>query len=243
MSVVLYVEPEEELRMEVGRILSSGRIQLRFAVTMRQAASQLETERFAAVLIEPHLPDGDGLGLALRRQQLGDPTPFVALTSRCRTEDAVAGYSSGVSLYLKKPMDPAETLAHLKAFLRIGGRGKISYHGVRLDRDEQTLTLPDGRSHLLPSQELRFLVHLFTEPDQVASREHVLSLIWPTGAPDNALDVVVYRVREKLGPWHGLVETVRGQGYRLGRPALTNAPRESSSLPRGNKRKRSTQGR
>ncbi|MBF9067682.1 winged helix-turn-helix transcriptional regulator [Streptacidiphilus sp. NEAU-YB345] len=88
---------------------------------------------------------------------------------------------------------------------------------IRLDPDHRSVVL-DGRSQPLTFLEFELLAHLMAHPHQVQSRESLIETVWdfePIGS-GRAVDVLVARLRRKLGPTHrGVIETVRRSGYRF----------------------------
>jgi two-component system, OmpR family, response regulator len=173
---------------------------------------------FDALVLDVGLPGRDGLSVCreLRRRELG--VPVLLLTARDAVTDRVAGLDAGADDYLPKPFSLAELLARLRA---LGRRGPVrlppvlSAGHVRLDPASRRVWRGDDEVRL-SARELALLEAFLRRPGQVLTRDQLLTSAWELGyeARSNVVDVYVGYLREKLG--HDLVETVRGQGYRLG---------------------------
>ncbi len=94
--------------------------------------------------------------------------------------------------------------------------------GLELDEDARRVTL--GRRELDPPlspSQFRLLALLVQHDGDVVEREDVIDVVWPDalgGVTDQAVDALVYRLRERLAelnPDHNYVVTVRGHGFRL----------------------------
>lgn len=185
------------------------------------AQAMLQAASFDVMVLDLGLPDEDGLKLLRRLRQQGETLPVLILTARDAVSDRVDGLQAGSDDYLLKPFDLRELAARLHTLMRrMAGRavniiehGPLSYdpssrearlggQPVDLSRREQALlhALLHNRGRVLSSEQLKDSVYGFG--DEVES---------------NALNVHIHHLRRKLGS--GIVETVRGLGYRLG-PAL-----------------------
>lgn len=186
--------------------------------TAAAAQSLLHTGHFDVMILDLGLPDEDGLKLLQRLRQQGLMLPVLVLTARDAVTDRVAGLQAGADDYLLKPFDLRELGARLHTLLRraAGRTVNVIEHGplrydpssretwlgevsVDLSRREQALlqALLHNRGRVLSGDQLKDSVYGFS--DEVES---------------NALNVHIHHLRRKLG--NGIVETVRGLGYRLG---------------------------
>ena len=165
-------------------------------------------------------------GLQLCRIARGDPAmkdiPIVFLTARGEAEDRVTGLESGAEDYISKPFNTKELLLRVGKILNRGvkpaeaAKGAcIQISGVVIDEDLHELTV-DGKSVVLTATEFRLLKLLMERKGRVQTREHLLVNVWhyDTDIETRTVDTHVRRVREKLGPYPHLIETVRGVGYR-----------------------------
>ncbi len=151
---------------------------------------------------------------ALRRRS--PSLPVIILTARSGVEPTVEGFNRGADDYVTKPFRFEELLVRVRARLRtttpeltVLGAGNIV-----LDLRTRRATI-GGRVVELSAREFTLAEAFLRHPDQVLSREQLLDRVWgyDFDAGSNVVDVYVRYLRRKLGP--GVIETVRGMGYRL----------------------------
>jgi two-component system phosphate regulon response regulator PhoB len=165
-------------------------------------------------------------GLQLCRIARGDPEmkhiPIVFLTARGEAEDRVTGLESGAEDYVCKPFNTKELMLRVGKILNRGSRPveiapntRIQISGVAIDEELHQLKV-DGLDVVLTATEFRLLKLLMERKGRVQSREHLLVNVWhyDTDIETRTVDTHVRRVREKLGRYAHLIETVRGVGYR-----------------------------
>ena len=165
-------------------------------------------------------------GLQLCRIARSDPSmkniPIIFLSARGEAEDRVEGLETGADDYLSKPFNAKELCLRIARILNRSGdvadasaQSRIEIAGVIIDEDVHQLTV-DGRDVVLTATEFRLLKLLMERKGRVQSREHLLVNVWnyDTDIETRTVDTHVRRVREKLGPYAHLIETVRGVGYR-----------------------------
>lgn len=165
-------------------------------------------------------------GLQLCRIARADPgmkdIPIVFLTARGEAEDRVTGLESGAEDYVSKPFNTKELMLRLGKILKRGMRSvaaaqdlRIQISGVVIDEELHQLMV-DGEDVVLTATEFRLLKLLMERKGRVQSREHLLVNVWhyDTDIETRTVDTHVRRVREKLGRYAHLIETVRGVGYR-----------------------------
>lgn len=183
-----------------------------------QAEAMLRQVRFDVMILDLGLPDEDGLQLLQRLRRREVDLPVLILTARDAVTDRVAGLQAGADDYLIKPFDLRELAARLHALLRrVAGRtSHLIEHGpLTYDPAACTATLA-GVPVDLSRREQALLHALLQSPNRVLSADQLKDAVY--GLDDevesNALNVHIHHLRRKLGS--GIVETVRGLGYRLG---------------------------
>lgn len=184
------------------------------------AEAALQSERFDAVVLDLGLPRKDGLEVLADLRRKGDQTPVLCLTARDAIEDRIAGLDGGADDYLVKPFDLDELDARLRALLRrASGRAvnTIEFGALQLDPVGHAVRL-HGAAVELSAREFAVLQALMEQPGRVVSRERLEETLygWDQEVKSNAVEVHVHHLRRKLG--NGLIQTVRGLGYRLQRP-------------------------
>ena len=187
------------------------------------AQRELDAALPDVILLDWMLPGGSS-GLNLARKWRADPrskhVPILMLTARGDEPDKIAGLDAGADDYITKPFSTQELLARIRAVLR---RRPPEQAGERVQVGELVL---DGETHRvsfreqplkLGPTEFKLLNHLMHNPERVHSRAQLLDKVWGDHVfiEERTVDVHIKRLREALGDAGGLVETVRGAGYRL----------------------------
>jgi DNA-binding response OmpR family regulator len=135
--------------------------------------------------------------------------------------DRVVGLDAGADDYLVKPFAFAELAARLRALARrpLETHDPVLSAGVvRLDPASRRVWCSDDEI-LLPNKEFRILEYLMRHPNQVLTRSMIAEHVWDYDFPNvtNVIDVHIRQLRRRLNDPYpgGLIETVRGAGYRL----------------------------
>ncbi|MDE2612989.1 MAG: phosphate regulon transcriptional regulator PhoB [Burkholderiales bacterium] len=232
MARVLVVEDEPAIAELVALQLRHAGFDVCLAADAEAARVEVDRMLPDLVLLDWMLPGESGLALA--RRWRGDERtralPFIMLTARAQEADKVAALDTGADDYLTKPFSPKELLARIRAVLRRRAPEAldvaVEVGGLRLDPVTRRVTRRVGAADLeakLGPTEFRLLHFLLAHPERVHSRSQLLDRVWGDHVfiEERTVDVHVKRLREALGPLHcaDLVETVRGAGYRLARPA------------------------
>lgn len=176
------------------------------------------------VLLDWMLPGMSGIEFAkmLRQVPRTKNIPIIMLTARTEESDKVSGLEVGADDYITKPFSPRELVARIKAVLRRrspeAADDIVEISGLRLDPVTHRVTVNDHEVILGPT-EFRLLYFLMTHPERVHSRSQLLDGVWGDHVfvEDRTVDVHIRRLRKILEPVSkdGLVQTVRGTGYRL----------------------------
>lgn len=175
----------------------------------------LQSEDYAAVVLDLGLPRLDGLGVLRALRGAGNATPVLVLTARDTTPDKVLGLDSGADDYLVKPIDLDELAARLRALVRrAGGQAApmLSVGGIELDPAGRR-AYRDGTAVELPAKEFAILELLLRNAGKVISRGQLEAALygWDEGVESNAVEVYIHHLRRKLGA--GRIRTLRGIGY------------------------------
>lgn len=188
------------------------------ADTAKAAQVALETGHFDIVVLDLGLPDEDGMSLLSRLRNAGHSLPILVLTARDAIEHRVAGLQAGADDYLLKPFDLSELVARLQALQRrMAGRSmNVIRHGPLCFDPASCQATLDGAPIELSRRELALLQTLLNNPKRILTADQVKDSLYgfEENVASNAISVHIHHLRRKLGP--GIVETVRGVGYRLG---------------------------
>ena len=214
---VLVVEDHSALARQVMDALAEAGFVADHAADGEQAHFLGETEPYDAVVLDLGLPVLDGLTVLKRWRAAGRDMPVLILTARDAWSEKVAGLNAGADDYLTKPFVMAELVARIQALVRRAhgrSRPEIALGRLLVDTAAQRVTL-DGAAVRLTGLEYRLLAYLALHAGQVVSKTELTEHLYAQDfdRDSNTLEVVIGRLRRKLGD--GLIETVRGQGYRL----------------------------
>jgi len=181
------------------------------------AAALVAVEDFDLVILDLGLPGRDGMDVLRALRAGGRRTPVIILTARDDVADKVTGLDEGADDYVTKPFRFEELLARVRVQLRDEGSPEVTVMRVGdLSLDLRTRRAEiDGVSVTLTAREFTMLEMFLRHPDQVLSREQLLSHVWgyDYDPGSNVVDVYVAYLRRKLGKHR--FETVRGMGYRM----------------------------
>jgi DNA-binding response OmpR family regulator len=218
VAAILVAEDEARISGFVGKGLRAAGYTCTVVDNGRDALAHALSQNYDLVLLDIGLPLMDGFDV-LRRLRAVEPTlPVIMLTARTSLSDTVAGLDGGADDYIPKPFRFDELLARIRIRIRrtesAGGELALSHGDLGLDLRTRRLTVA-GRSVDLSAREFAVAEEFFRHPDQVLSREQLLSRVWgyDFDPGSNVVDVYVRYLRAKIGP--DRIETVRGMGYRL----------------------------
>jgi len=222
---VLVVEDSPPTRDLLKHSLEEAGCEVALASRFSTGLKLASQGSFDALVIDVMLPDGDGFELCRELRRLGTTTPILFLTARGDVADRIAGLDAGGDDYLRKPFALAELHARLRALARRQGLAPprlLEARGTRIDFSARRLTRGSGEVPMT-AREWAVLEVLAGRPGRLVPREELLDLVWNAAGPaaSDSLDVIVSRLRRKLGAAEGgiAVRTLRGQGYVLEVPA------------------------
>ena len=219
---ILTVEDDERIRTAVSLALEEEGWEVEETANGEDALVAFAQNPSDVVLIDIMLPGIDGFEVCRRIRRLGD-VPIVMVTARSDSHDVVAGLEAGADDYLRKPFDPKELSARVRALLRRSrpseSPAQMVVGQLEVIPDEGVVRLAGDEVHLTRT-EFRLLVEFASSPGKVMSREDLLERVWARDYFDDErlVDVHVRRLRTKIEPDPAnprYVVTVRGMGYKL----------------------------
>jgi two-component system, OmpR family, copper resistance phosphate regulon response regulator CusR len=216
MTTILIAEDEQRIASFLEKGLRGAGFQILLAGDGRTALDRARRERPDLLLLDVGLPVLDGFAVLHAFRQTDSSTPVIMLTARTSGADTVAGLTGGADDYVPKPFKFDELLARIRLRLRrpeaVGST--LSVEGISLDLHRRQVSI-DGRQVELSAREFTLAEEFLRRPDDILSREYLLSRVWGLDFDpgSNVVDVYVRYLRAKLGA--DRIETVRGQGYRL----------------------------
>ncbi|WP_213455173.1 response regulator transcription factor [Rhizomonospora bruguierae] len=209
---------EDNLR--VASALSTALRRRGHSVTQATTAAEaIEAGPVDLVLLDLNLPDRDGLDVCRQIRRHDKHVAIIAVTARGEERDRVAGLRAGADDYVVKPFSMAELQARIEAVMRRAARAPrneetLAAGPLRIEVNARRVWLAD-REVSLTRKEFDLLMALARQTGAVVPRDRLLLDIWQTTwAAGHTLEVHVASLRAKLND-PGLVQTVRGVGYRL----------------------------
>jgi two-component system response regulator QseB len=182
------------------------------------AAIQDTQAAYAIAVLDWNLPRKDGLSVLKAARGAGNTVPVLMVTARDELADRVSGLDGGADDYLVKPFELAELKARLRSLLRRReGRAtsEIIHGGIVLDPVTHTVRLL-GNEMAVTSREFALLRALMERPGAVLSRTQIEERLygWEDAVQSNAIEFTIHSLRRKFG--NGVIENVRGAGWRIG---------------------------
>ena len=182
----------------------------------------LQTEQPDLVVLDVMLPGKDGVTLLKMMKNSPEfcEIPVIMATAKGSEYDKIQSLDLGADDYLVKPFGIMEMVSRVKAVLRrckpVKQTNLLKISGLVLNPDEHTVEI-DGERVILTYKEYE-LLHLFlSQPGIAFTREQLLSSVWNTEymGETRTVDMHIRTLRQKLGNYGHIIETVRNVGYRL----------------------------
>ena len=218
---LLLIEDNAAMQTTLQRSFERGGMQV---VVCGDGARALDRWRASVpdvVLLDLSLPGQDGLSVLANARAEGLSTPVLILTARGTVGDRILGLNTGADDYLAKPFDLDELEARVRALARrAAGRGtdglRAEYCGLHSDTTSGAVYL-HGQPMELSAREAALLRALLAKPGQAVAKERLSELVFAGEAQvqADAIEVVAYRLRKKLGSTGAQLVTLRGLGYLL----------------------------
>jgi len=224
MSRILVVEDEPAIAELIAINMRHAGYEVTVAASSDQAQAEVDGVLPDLVVLDWMLPGQSGLALAKswRAQARTRELPIIMLTARAEESDKVSGLDAGADDYLTKPFSTSELLARIRAVLRRKAPEAldtlVDIDGLQLDPATRRVSREEREVKVGPT-EFRLLHFFMTHPERVHSRSQLLDRVWGDHVfiEERTVDVHIKRLREALEGVRcaGMIETVRGAGYRM----------------------------
>jgi two-component system phosphate regulon response regulator PhoB len=221
---ILVVEDEPAIQELVSFSCSNGGYKVRRADSVGAAQEAIRQELPDLVILDWMLPDRPGIELLrdLRGAERTRGLPVILLTAKSAEGDKVAGLDAGADDYVVKPFSPRELVSRVRAVFRRRAPQhsgeSLSYGTLTVDPARHEVQV-SGKPVKMGMAEFKLLKYLVGHPERVFSRSQLLDSVWGDHVfiEERTVDVHVLRLRKALAAAgaQGLVQTVRGLGYRL----------------------------
>ncbi|MDL2249077.1 response regulator transcription factor [Lachnospiraceae bacterium OttesenSCG-928-J05] len=221
--MIYCVEDDSNIRDLIVYTLETTGFRAKGFESGKEFLSTLAFETPELVLLDIMLPGDDGITLLkkLKSSPKTKDIPVIMITAKTTEYDKVIGLDSGADDYVTKPFGMMELISRVKAVLRrsrkegeetkelaIGGL-VINHKKREVKAGEEVITLT--------FKEYELLHRLMCNPNIVLTRDQLLEDIWgyDFDGETRTIDVHVRTLRQKLGDYASLIETIRGVGYRI----------------------------
>ena len=212
---ILVVEDDDTIARRIERALAASGYIVERASDGEEAWFKGDTEDYDAIILDLGLPRMDGLQVLKRWREGGCHCPVLILTARGSWKERVEGMDAGADDYLPKPFQIEELKARLRALLRrsAGHSQPVLEVGPVTVDTRQMLVSVDGIAVDLSPLEYRLVSYLVHNKGRVVSQHELTEHIYAQDfeRDSNAIEVLVARVRKKLGA--DVIKTRRGFGY------------------------------
>ncbi|MDP3508908.1 MAG: response regulator [Candidatus Melainabacteria bacterium] len=183
------------------------------------AAAALLDVDYDLLLLDLGLPGMDGTEILRQTRKNGRSLPIIVITARDTIEDKIEGLDLGANDYITKPFDFRELDARIRAFLRketFGNRMEIVHGPIRFVINSREVFINEVAAELTP-REVAVLELLLQKAGRMVRKSQMIEHVatWDEEPSDNAIEIVVHRLRRKLELGGIRISTIRGFGYML----------------------------
>lgn len=214
---ILIVEDEHKIANSIKQGLEQENYAADITYSGTDGYDLATTEDYDLIILDLMLPEMNGLEICEELRAAKIHTPILMLTAKSQIRDKVEGLDSGADDYLTKPFSFEELLARIRALIR---RPKQTNGAVlradNLSLNPSTFEVKSGKKLInLSAKEFSLLEYLMRHPNQILTKDKIISHVWNYEADilPNTVEVYVKALRKKLGD--KIITTIRGFGYKL----------------------------
>lgn len=224
---ILVVDDEQDLLDLISYNLRKEGYEVVTLADSTKAKETAESMQPDVVILDVMMPGLDGYDVCKQIRSSGSVTcPIMFLTAKGEDIDQILGLELGADDYVRKPVSPSVLAARVKSLIRRGAEKIrtetitapeiLRVENLEINRQNYTVRIAD-KEQFLPKKEFELLAFLVANRGKVFSRESLLSRIWGESVyvVDRTVDVHISKLRDKLGPYSEMLETVKGVGYRF----------------------------
>ena len=216
---ILLVEDDSPLAESIAAAMRARGWRADVSARGEPVPASLLKDDYDALVLDIGLPGIDGIETLRRVREQGSYLPVLMLTARDGVDDRVLGLEGGADDYLVKPFALSELLARLRALVRrheLRRSETLVLSALRYDAGARRATI-DEQPIRLSARECIVLQYLMIKTGQIVARDQLTALVpgWDAATSDNALELLMSRLRAKIEPGGVRLRTVRGLGYLL----------------------------
>lgn len=215
---ILVVDDEELIRDVIKEYLEANNYIVEEASNGVEALEKLENNKYDLLILDIMMKELDGFSM-LDRLDKSKMIPTIVLSARGEEYDKLHGFDLGIDDYLTKPFSPKELVARVKAILNRSSKNLptlYKYKTLEINFSAHTIKIDNDFINLTP-KEFEILSYLIKNKNIAISREQLLSKLWGYDffGDDRTIDTHIKLLRNNLGKYRELIETVRGIGYKF----------------------------
>jgi DNA-binding response OmpR family regulator len=233
---ILLADDDLHLATFLSKSLESEGYSVHTALNEDSVLSELQRQNYQLIILDLNFGQTDGLKLLERLRGDGLETPVMVLSARNRVSDRIQSLNLGADDYITKPFSFQELAARTNALLRRKADPALNVLRVEdLELDPGSRKVHRGKHEIkLSPKEFDLLLLLMRHAGETVTRHDLLRESWglEPGTDSNLVDVYVNYLRKKVDftDEPKLIQTVRGAGYRIGRPAPSAAEGAASEM-------------
>ncbi|MDP8266787.1 MAG: response regulator transcription factor [Candidatus Aceula meridiana] len=221
---ILIVEDDRDILKLVRYNLEKAGFKCYSTITGEEALEILDAQPIDLVILDIMLPKMDGLETCkqIKQDKATAAIPIVMLTAKGEEVDRIVGFELGADDYIVKPFSPRELVLRVNAILKRGkpkeepAKEIIGFKDLIIDKPRHKVMIKN-KELKLTAMEFKLLEVLLLRKGRVQTREQLLESVWniDSDITTRTVDTHIKRLRQKIGKYGKLIETVRGYGYRL----------------------------
>jgi len=218
---LLLIEDDPQLQNNLTAKLIQEKYSVDVASDGEDGLFQASEHAYDAAIVDVGLPKLDGISVIKAIRSQGITFPILVLTARDHWQDKVNGLEAGADDYVTKPFYPEELVARLNALIRrsAGKASPVIENGPLVLNTSTQQVHMNGKLINLSGSEYKLIEYFMHHIDEVMSKTTLTEHIYDQDfdLDSNVIEVFIRRLRKKLDPdnAHKIIETLRGQGYRL----------------------------
>lgn len=214
---ILIVDDEELIRDVIKEYSENEGYKVYEASNGIEALDVVKTNKIDVIILDIMMPKLDGFSTYQEIKKIKN-IPTIILSARSDEYDKLLGFELGIDDYLTKPFSPKELIARIKAVTKraSGITDKFIYKDLVVDFMGYTIYIENKEVKVTP-KEFEILTYMIKNKNVAISRENLLSNIWGYDyfGDDRTIDTHVKMLRNNLGKYRDLIQTVRGVGYKF----------------------------
>ena len=217
---ILIIDDNQEILFGLKKLLNEANFNIHTASNIEEGENALEQCEYDLIILDWMLPDGSGVDFLAQLRKEFYTTSVLLLSSKSDINDKVEALDSGADDYLEKPFSNIELLARIRALLR----RESGYKKSTIEIKNLSVNLATHQVQVdniiigLTKKEFELLELLILNQHIVLTRYQINDHInqgFDTLKGSNLVDVHIKNLRKKLNSASGLIETVRGVGFRI----------------------------